>query len=47
MKTFILSLALLYLAGPGIASAMERDRLLTDLARSGSIVHTAGVWGGR
>lgn len=47
MKIFMLSFALLVVAAPGIASAMGGDRLLSDLAQSGSIVHPNGIWGGK
>ena len=46
MKTLLVTLAILFSA-PGIASAMTPDRVLSDLTRSGSIVHPQGIWGGR
>lgn len=47
MKTLILSLALLSFALAGTASAMGTDRVLSDLTRSGSIVHPGGITGGK
>lgn len=47
MKMFILIFALFAFAMPATASAMSNDQLLSDLARTGSIVHPNGIWGGK
>ncbi|MCB1519013.1 MAG: hypothetical protein KDJ37_00385 [Hyphomicrobiaceae bacterium] len=47
MKIFMLSFALLVLAAPSIASAKGGDRVLSDLVKTGSIVHPNGITGGK
>lgn len=47
MKTLLLSLAILTSTLPAVAQAMGTDRVLSDLVRTGSIVHPQGILAGR
>lgn len=47
MKMLIVALALLAPAIGLVTHAHAGDRLLQDLARSGSLIHTSGIWGGK
>lgn len=46
-KTTILAATLLIAAGATLSQAMQHDKLLDELTRSGSIVATSGMLGGR
>lgn len=47
MKMLIIALALLTPAVGLVTQAYAGDRTLQELTRSGSLVHTSGIWGGK